>query len=163
MDDGTVGSWEDMGPPPPGCCVGCGRYNRAGRPVLYLSSTRDGALRETRRGVSCAVYLQEYTIPVDEIRIADFASNAAPDFIHSVFDLTESACVKGRAGLDDFELGHRVTDLTADAGYDGMLVCGVLGNLGFQYTNVVVFDPAGRWRNWSCGASGFSKCEPDAS
>lgn len=163
IDDGTVNSWEDMGPPPPGANVPCGRYNRAGRPVLYLSSTRKGALRETRRGVSCAVYLQKYTIPVDEIRIADFASDAAPDFVHSVFDLTESACVKGRAGFDDFDLGHLVTDLTADAGYDGMLVCGVLGNLGFQYRNIVVFNPAGRWRNWSRGASGFSKCKPNTS
>ena len=154
LHDGHV-SGEDMGPPPRKATPE-GRYNTPGRPVHYLSMSREGALIETHRGDPRPTCVQEYQIRPSELHIADFASDAAPEFMHSVFDLTESARVEGRTGPDDYALGHLVASLCVSAGLDGMLVCGILGSVaGFHYRNLVLFRPGRSWRRWTVGADGF--------
>lgn len=155
LDDGSIESWENMGPPPTERTPE-GRYNARRRPVLYLSTSREAALLETQRGKDHPTFLQEYALPLQDLRIADFAASTAPEYIHSVFDITESACVDGRTGLDDCTFGHLVATLTAGTGFDGMVVCGVLGSRGLQYRNVVMFRPTDRWRGWSLRDKGFA-------
>jgi hypothetical protein len=145
-----------MGPPPSQRGLSAGRYNRLGRAVLYLSTSQEGAAIETLRGDAKPFCLQEYSLPISNLRLADFSSADAPSFVQCVFDLAESAVVEGRQGPDDYAFGHLLANLTQGAGFDGMLVCGVLGNPGFHYVNVVIFDPAG-WKEWSLGPRGFQR------
>jgi len=102
--------------------------------------------------------IQEYDLPLGELRLADFAGDDAPEFFHSVFDLTESVGVPGRTALlRDFNFGHIVADLTSKAGFDGMIVRGVRGESNYHYKNVVVFEPADYWKTWSRQDDGFNR------
>src|SRR3954469_14349513 len=67
-----------MGPPPQNGNVGEGRYNRADQHVLYLSESVEGVRQEQAAwNVKGIPYSQEYCIPVQQLRIADFCSPIA--------------------------------------------------------------------------------------
>lgn len=138
-------TWKHMGPGR----GGGGRYDRPGRPALYLSETREGVLRELahwRPGRE--VVVQEFAVPAHALRIADCASDPIPDFIGACFHFAEQATVEGRGPQGDYTFSQLIAQLVAEAGFEGMRVPGVRGGDGIWYANLVLFDSADRWTDW---------------
>lgn len=149
----TVHTWEEMGPPP-ATHTTHGRYNSAGSPVLYLSTTMDGVAAELASPRAEPLAMQEYEIPSVKLQIADLASPACSDLIHAVMDLAESSDIDGRTAEATGKFSRFVADCVRQAGFDGMLVPSVRG-IGGNYKNVVVFSPRD-WKEWSKKDAGFS-------
>ena len=138
-----------MGPPPKKHSRE-GRYNQSGEVVLYLASTIAGVRLELRTDHVC---VQEYLL--GDLRIADLTSDQLPGRLKAAFELAENAGVDGRGGPANFDLPHFLSEAISNAGYKGFLVPGVRGSVSSRYSNLVVFDPESRWRDWSRGAVGF--------
>lgn len=150
IKDGTVPNSKQMGPPPTdGHVEDDGRYNKAGKAVLYLSSTDDGVRREQDAwNVEGVPYVQEFVLPLDGLRIADFTDHG-DDFINTVFDNAERCKVSG-FDINNYLFSQTVAEIVATK-FDGMMVPGVRGDADSHYTNVVIFDPhepKDRWHGW---------------
>ena len=156
VDGSTITSWQNMGPEDPP--KRGGRYNAPGVIALYLCDSKDGVLRELKPISGQRVFLQDYRIPLDELRLADCSSGNLKDFMKAVFDRAESCPVEGRVESSDYMFSRAVGQLVREADFEGMRVPGVRGDREFQYQNVVVFDKHRRWELWSCQDAGF-RCE----
>ena len=154
LDDGTIASWRDMGPPPPSCAVG-GRYAPSGAVVLYLCDSAPAVFRELSPADNGRVFLQEYVLRTDSLRLADFTPARLDEFVKAVFDVAENSSLEGRVGPVGYTFSQVVGDLVRQAGFDGMVVPGVRGAPHFQYRNVVVFESQDRWLRWSRQETGF--------
>lgn len=140
--------------PPPAQKTPDGRYNQRACPVLYLSDSEQGVIREVGRNWDGPITIQEYELDSSELRIADFASDDLHNFLSCVFDVAERCCVPGRHGPDSYLFSQLVAQLVEAVGYVGMRVFGVLGDLTLQYRNIVVLEP-NEWRRWSLREAGF--------
>lgn len=88
---------ENMGPLPLDKKFPEGRYNRADESVLYLSESVDGARRERAAWNGKGTpYGQEYCIPAQQLRIADFAMLPDDSFLTAVFFKAEECMIAGR-------------------------------------------------------------------
>ena len=152
-DDSKITSWQNMGPEDPP--ERGGRYNAPGVIALYLCDSKDGVLRELKPIPGRRVFLQDYEIPLDELRLADCSSGDLTDFMKAVFDRAERCSVEGHVESSNYMFSQVVGQLVREAAFEGMLVPGVRGVPGFQYRNVVVFDTHNRWRTWSRQDAGF--------
>jgi len=152
LDDGEIKDWRDMGPNPeaPGS-----RYNSAGIRTLYACDREIGVYRELRPKPGTRLLLQEYVVPLDVLRIAECRSDTLPELAKCVFDAAEHCGMEGGGGLPDYLFGQVVGGLVREAGYDGMIVPDVQGDLDIQYSNVVVFMEFEEWREWSLRGAGF--------
>ena len=150
-----IQSWENMGPPESHHVQSGGRYNRAGEVVLYLCDSEPGVLLEIARGEPCVYFVQEFLLTPASLRLADLASTANVNIVHSVLEFAESCAVPGRTGPETYEFSQYVAELVRSQGFDGMIVPGVLGGPRKEYRNVVIFSPEGRWRAWSRREVGF--------
>jgi len=105
------------------------------------------------------LFVQEYLVPPDTLTILDVTPGRgnSPDFLDSVFDIAESACVDGRPGPDDYEFSRLVADIVEKAGFDGFRVPGVRGTRGRWYSNIVISRPGDTWREWSRREEGFQQ------
>jgi RES domain-containing protein len=153
LDDSTITSWQNMGPPP--SSNKGGRYNPPGVVALYLCDSPDGVLRELAPQPGLKVFLQEYRLSPTSLRLADFSSVHLTDFVKAVFDMAENSCVVGRVGPSSYELCRVVGELVREANFEGMVVPGVRGTQSFQYRNIVAFDAHDQWRIWSRQDAGF--------
>src|ERR1700683_1863285 len=68
--EGDPPSSKGMGPPNRAQCRG-GRYNNAGRPVLYLCDSEFGVRGEVEPQDGL-LYVQRYLLPTNQLRLADF-------------------------------------------------------------------------------------------
>jgi len=135
-----VGNWMEMGPPRRS--TRSGRYNRRGRSVLYLSSTRAGVRAEVTASRLC---IQEYRLP--GLRIVDLTREDLSNLICSAFDLAE--------GSDTYVFSQFLAGILRLRRVDGFLVPGVRGTADHSYSNLVMFRPLRRWSVWSCREAGF--------
>jgi RES domain-containing protein len=155
-----------MGPPCPPTVPNppANRYNRAGRPALYMCDSEAGVHRELARDLErlgCgSLVLQGYELDLGALRLADLSSPDLDNYIQVVFDIAESCDVEGRVGPRDCDFSRAVAELVADAGFDGMLVPGVRGEPKHHYRNVVIFHPCEAWRGWSTRERGFRRVAP---
>lgn len=147
-----IRGWQDMGAPF-WARARANRYNRQWRPALYLCDSEEGIVREFAAYGAPPTHIQEWDLPLDELRIADFAAPGLPSFLNSVMDYAECCNVPGRPGPADYSFSQLVADLVRRAGFDGMLVPGVHG-VGAPYRNLVIFRPRA-WRRWSRREDGF--------
>ena len=139
-----------MGPGPGG---NGGRYNRPGESVLYLADSIDGVVREMRFwSSSCRVLcVQEYSVPLDDLNVADLATPEVSGLLTCAFDAAE---MSGNAefGSKDYAFSQMLAALVRRAGFSGMIVPGVRGAPGQTYRNVDLFSHRG-WNSWCAGRS----------
>jgi hypothetical protein len=142
-----------MGPPLP-AKASAHRYNRAGAPVLYLCDSVGGVRRELGADVD-ELYIQRFSVPVNDLHVADLTAVELPEVIRGAFYTAELIGVMGlRTPLETFAFSQALAEMIAGAGFDGMLVPGVRGEREARYTNLVVFH-FDNWRSWSLQAAGF--------
>lgn len=143
-----------MGPPPE---PRENRYNSRSQGALYLCDSEEGVRRELCPEGEGQLALQDYVLPLDSLRLADFAASGLSELLSAAFDMAESSLVPGRVGRGDFLFSQVLADLVRESRFQGMLVPGVRGDREHRYLNVVVFDPpAGHdWPLWSRKESGF--------
>lgn len=139
----NVPASEEMGPPP-GHVAPASRYNEAGKPALYLCATRAAVALEL--GASEDVWVQEFRIPVAELRIADLGSPESDldQLLAAVMWIAELA---GADGHPSQKFSRLIASMVAEH-FDGMLVPGVRGNESTLYRNLVILCPGEAWRNW---------------
>ena len=130
-----------MGPPKPHQTGDNGRYNKIGHPALYLSDSEYGVVSEMPDE---SIYIQEYNIPTDELRIADFRSFESESFINGVMWHAEMA---GRNGYPTKIFSQTVGELIGRR-FDGFVVPGVRGKDGLNYTNIVILRRLELWTEW---------------
>lgn len=138
----------DFGPPPETVAT-LGRYNHRGKPALYLSDSIEGVIRELNSKPSRQIASQEYLLPLDDLKIADFSASGLPNFINILFCNIERGEYKGN-GVDRIlhEHGAYIADIVKEDGFHGMRVPGVGGEPGQHYSNIVIFDPEPNWKDW---------------
>jgi hypothetical protein len=123
---GQAPSSAEMGPPPLTEKTSGGRYNRPGEHVLYLSDSEYGVIREfCALGAKGIPYIQQYRLPCQQLKIADFTSIPPDHFVTQVFSKAEECNVEGR-GLPGYNFSQTIAELVA-AKFDGMRVPGVRG------------------------------------
>lgn len=145
MPSADAPTWERLGPPQPGPSLRDGRYNTQEGVVLYLASTHEGVAREFKWNIG-DVWVQQYVIPGDELRVADFSPPACSDeFLNTVFWWAETAGETGCPAPAAFS--QTVAEIVRDE-FDGMLVPGIRGDDGHRYRNVIMFQPCRSWRAW---------------
>ena len=149
---------EEMGPtvkpthfgPPPSGKTKAGRYNVAGEPVLYLSSSEKGVLWEINPTEESAgnLFCQRFCLPTHGLKIADFSLDSIDNFVHIVFDYAENGTRTGQIDKSDYVFSQVVARLVRASGFNGMVVPGVRAvSSEHRYTNVVIFCP-GNWVQW---------------
>ena len=148
-----INGWRDMGPEDPP--VHENWYNEIGVVALYLCDCERGVHREVKQRSDPRVYLQEYDIPLDKLRLADFSSAHLDNFTRAVFEAAEDCCIESYAGPSDYRFSQVVGQLVREANYDGMLVPSVRGDQDFRFRNVVIFDEDRQWHAWSRKEAGF--------
>lgn len=148
-----IDSWLNMGPEDPPKHEN--RYNEIGVIALYLCDCERGVRREVKWRSDPRLFLQQYEIPLNALRLADFSSADLNNFARAVFEVAENCFVEGRAGRSDYIFSQAVGQLVREAGFEGMLVPGVRGDQDFKYRNVVIFDKHEQWRTWSRQDAGF--------
>lgn len=139
-----------MGPPDPSRRrINADRYNRDGESVLYLSENDGGVVRECKMGDARAdadreLWIQEYLIPASSLRIVDLSIGDEETLINNVMWFAE------HAGDDPnpTKLFSRAIAELAARSFDGFLVRGTRGDDSFEYRNLVIFRPLGRWESW---------------
>jgi hypothetical protein len=136
--------------PPPKEKAEENRYNVAGKPVLYLASTREGVAYELRKDQQPIIDLlcQEYVVKIENIRLSDFSEPSLDNFIHITFDYAEHGMRSGRINKEDYVFSQVVANIVECQGYSGMIVPGVRGVRGHRYNNIVIFNPEDSWRLW---------------
>jgi hypothetical protein len=153
LDDGSVKSWRDMGPPPRNVAQG-GRYAAPDMVVLYLCDSPAAVVMELALPAGVGPFLQDYVVGAS-VRLADFTDARLREFIKAVFDMSENSMVAGRVGPTGYGFSQVVAEIVREAGFEGMIVPGVRGHKEFQYRNVVVFEPGTNWVDWSRKDAGF--------
>jgi hypothetical protein len=120
------------------------RYNEAGKPALYLCTDSSAVGRELP-GLS-NVWIQQFSVPVETLRIADLRSPEANDrqLLASLLWFAELAGAEGHCSQD---FSRFVASMISKQ-FDGMLVSGVRGDSSFYYSNLVLFRPDDKWREW---------------
>jgi len=156
VDDSKITSWLNMGPQDPPVCGG--RYNSPGVIALYLCDSKNGVLRELDPKPGACVFLQEYEIPSQEVRLADCSSDDLTDFMEAVFFMAERCSSECPGEPSDYMFSQVVGQLVRETGFEGVLVPGTRGDGDFRYRNLGIFDKHERWRIWSCQDAGF-RCE----
>ena len=133
----------DFGPPPKNL-AGNGRYNSAGKPVLYLASTVAGvaAELERHRQNGMLLFYQSLSIDLQSLYIADLAADSMP-FFQIIFDYSEL-----ERDPEKYFKSQVLAELISQAGFDGFLAPGVRGSKNKLYKNLVLFDPESQWRKW---------------
>jgi RES domain-containing protein len=134
----------EMGPPPVKSAI-AGRYNTAGNPVLYCSSSEDGVKRELNEP-NVELWCQKFRIDVAVCRIADFRVSAYPEkhIFNNLFWFAELA---GAEGYPSQVLSRFVANLVSQK-FDGMLVPGIQGDVTVQYQNLILFNPLRHWQQY---------------
>ena len=136
----------DFGPPPADKAA-AGRYNHAGSPALYLATTPAGVCAELAgRDIGSSLYCQQYQIDPNQLQVLDMSALSLKDIVRIVFDYTEHSSAPG-GSLHSRLLASAISAL----GHDGMIVPGVRGSRQNRYSNLVVFEPSERWRDWVSG------------
>lgn len=144
---GEPPSSDEMGPPPIVKETKGGRYNRPNEHVLYLSDSENGIIRESiAQDLQDLLYIQQYSLPTDILRIADLTKTPSDHFLCQVFTIAEECMVKGR-GIANYNFSQIVAELV-NTNFHGMRVPGVHGVPGKQYSNIVIFCPFPDWYNW---------------
>ena len=87
-DDGTLHGWMNMGPAP-AASVAANRYNRAGEPVLYLATSRDGVRFEIARD-GCPVALRPIRSTLHACELSTCRPRQNLDLSKAVFDCAEA-------------------------------------------------------------------------
>ena len=128
-----------FGPPPAEKCE-IGRYNSAGQPVLYLSSTEAGVRAEIQAPLGRTLMSHAFAIPA-EVLIADLTRNDIDPLIANAFDRAEHT--DSTEYFRSNVLAHLVSSR-----FQGMLVPGARGTRDNQYSNLVIFSPRDLWPNW---------------
>ena len=133
----------DFGPPPTNVAT-LGRYNAAGVPVLYLATSVDGVRLEVTNSAAdlAGASVQSFEIDGTKLRIANFVASTLSPIIAESFDISE------RTGLG---VGYEKTSLLAElvgSRFGGMIVPGVRGSREVRYSNIIIFQPGERWRDW---------------
>lgn len=131
----------EMGPP---AHSSSGRYNPSGTPVLYLCDSPEGVLRELQEG---EIWIQRFRVPINILRVADLrpTSNEIGTHLGAITWLCDLAGFDGHEFT--IESSQRVAGIVAEQ-FDGFITAGVRGDSHFQYSNLVLFNPCGRWSNW---------------
>ena len=132
----------DMGPPKPHQTDDNGRYNRRGCPALYLCDSEYGVQREFLGEAS--LFVQEYEIAIQDIRIADLRSLTPDSFICGVLWYAEMA---GRDGYPSRIFSQTIADIVGQH-FDGMAIPGVRGEQDQTYSNIVMLRQVDRWPTW---------------
>lgn len=132
-----------MGPPPSGH-AGPGRYNVAGRPVLYLCDSVEGVLREVEDD-GRATWIQQFSVNPTDLNLIDTRLSTDSAFANQVFWFAESSDTRIAGGKPTFS--QFVAQFMAEL-CDGMLVRGVRGEKGLHYSNIVLFRPMDNWQTW---------------
>jgi len=143
-EDGKLLSSDEMGPPPVGKPCAANRYNRRNESVLYLCDSKEGVVREL--GPGPGLHIQRYLLPLNQLRIADFARAGIDSLANAVFELAES-CNVGEWGPKSYGFSQGVAEIVAEH-FDGMRIPGVRGDRVLHYSNVVIFQPYPDWVHW---------------
>ncbi|MBW2741441.1 MAG: RES family NAD+ phosphorylase [Deltaproteobacteria bacterium] len=135
-----------FGPPPPEH-TDAGRYNIAGKPVLYLCTTKYGAAYEKQEDSNPIkdLFCQEYLLDLAVLRLADFADPSLDNFIQIVFDYAEYGIRDGKINKDEYLFSQAVAAIIGGKGFSGILVPGVRGTPERRYQNIVIFNPGEIW------------------
>lgn len=160
-DAPQVPSSMDMGPPPNDEVKSGGRYNRARHAVLYLCTSELGCSLERkawkRQSDDRVIFIQEYELCGDGLKIADFTQLASVDLGTWVMFHAEDCKINDRIVQNEhsYSFSQAVAEIVFSHGFDGMKVAGTRGdrrNVG-TYQNVVVFDPHKdrQWTSWLRG------------
>jgi|GEM_PF-1771958 len=138
-----------FGPPPPELTE-AGRYNIAGKPVLYLCSTDYGVVYEKREDNNPIknLFCQEYMLNLSVLRLADFSDPNLDNFIRIVFDYTEYGLRGGNIDKSDYLFSQVIAAIVEQCGFSGMSVPGVRGVRERRYQNIVIFNPEVIWKQF---------------
>jgi hypothetical protein len=117
------------------------RYNVAGEIVFYLSDSADGVAAELRERKG-PKWIQEFDVLLDTLNIAECVKLDDQHFVNAAFFYAER--VKRFEPATTYDFSQRVAQLVRERGFDGMVVRGALG----EYQNVIIFEPAARWKPW---------------
>jgi hypothetical protein len=139
-------SVDRLGPPPEDLPPAENRYNRVSESVLYLCDSEAATAREVTLMLGHELYCLVYRLPLQRLRIADFTEPSLAPLVNEVFEIAETHNVEGR-GPATWGFSQFVGQLVAEV-FDGMMVPGVRGAPSFRYSNIVVFRPHPRWREW---------------
>jgi hypothetical protein len=142
-------SIELLGPPPEGWVCPENRYNCVSETVLYLCSREPAVAREVTTEPDNDLYCLDYRLPLQDLRVADFTDAALDPLLNAVFEIAETFNVDGR-GPATYSFSQFVAQVVAGV-FDGMMVPGVRGDRTLRYSNVVIFRPHPRWREWVVG------------
>jgi len=136
---------------PPSRPSGQGRYNRFGSVVLYLADSIGGVLNEIKPNASQRLWIQEFRVPLQRLRVADFCALPDTEFLNHVFFNAERALpwpAPPDGHIDPpWAFSQRVAMLVEAAGFEGMLVRGAHAD----YRNLVIFRPRSDWKLWTFG------------
>lgn len=147
-------SVERMGPLPSHLFPREGRYHRAGKRALYLTSSEDGSRREMAAWHTGGLpYFIRIDLPLTSLRIADFTDWPSDHFVTAVFEQAELCCLRERGGPEDYTFSQVIGELVSTH-FDGMMVPGVRGEPGAHYSNVVLFQRLEEWSKWIATGSG---------
>jgi hypothetical protein len=138
-----------FGPPPPEH-TDAGRYNIAGKPVLYLCTTKYGAAYEKQEDSNSIkdLFCQEYLLHLAVLRLADFADPILDNFIQIVFDYAEYGIRDGKINKDEYLFSQEIAAIVGEKGFSGMLVPGVRGTPERRYQNIIIFNPEAIWKEF---------------
>jgi hypothetical protein len=146
LERGSRPNIEQLGPPPEGQPCPENRYNRENESVLYLCSCEAAIPREVTAEPDNELYCLVYRLPLQDLRVADSTDAALDPLLSAVFEIAETFNVEGR-GPATYSFSQFVAQVVAGV-FDGMMVPGVRGDPSFRYSNIVVFRPHPRWREW---------------
>ena len=159
LERGSGPSVDQLGPPPEGQACTEGRYNCANESVLYLCSSEVGVAQEVDVISGYELHFLAYRLPLQDLRVADFADAALDSLLNAVFEIAETLNVEGR-GPATYSFSQFVAQVVAEA-FDGMMVPGVRRDRALRYSNIVVFRPHPRWREWVVGEPRVLRPFPD--
>lgn len=139
LESGSEFKATDFGPPPP-AATREGRYNHAGRPVLYLADSKLTCWREMREP-SAGVAIAEISLS-SELRILNLVKKLAVE--HSIFQtLVWSSLLSSPDEGEGWKKPHYaftrfLADCATSAGFDAIRYPSVRKDMG---TNLVVLSP----------------------
>jgi RES domain len=130
--------------PPPADKTPPNRYNEVGMPALYLCTDRAGVGRELP-GLE-DIWVQRYAVPVETLCIADMRmlESNEEQLLAAVMWFSELAGADGHPS----QQFSRFVATVVNEQFDGMLVPGVRGDAELLYSNLVIFAPGDKWRDW---------------
>jgi len=138
-----------------------GRYHIRGGKALYVTDD----VRSIPLEIGTSHYaLQEYLLPLDQVRSADLSSENqhVPNVLARAFSVAESglALFSGDSIEETLEQQGRsrraysqlLASFMSEAGWQGFRVPGVHGDSTLHYSNIVVLgDSVDQWERWAVG------------